>query len=115
MSMTLLSCATMPREKLKNAFADVYLGDMTSETLKKLRQRGLSCHIIEDLEQSGIAVDANNENVQVPDGVVFYECAVETSLIGCLHTGGARFVSENKKITHIVQGVYRAKACLWTH
>jgi len=111
-SITLLSCATMPREKLKNAFASVYLGDSTSEVLKKLRQRGLSCHMIDDLEYSGITLGADKEYAQVPDGEVFYQCAVQTSSIGCLHTGAVRFVSENKKIARIVQRVYRAKVCL---
>jgi len=111
-SMTLPSCATMPRDKLKNAFSNVYLGDSTSEVLRKLRQRGLSCHMIDNLEQSGMTVGGDKEDAQVPNGVVFYQCATQTSSIGCLHTGGVRFVSENKKIAHIVQRVYRAKVCL---
>jgi len=110
--MTLLSCATMPREKLKNAFSSVYVGDSTSEVLKKLRQRGLSCHRINDLERSGITVGGDNEDAQVPGGEVFYQCAVQTSSLGCVHTGSVRFVSENKKIARIVQRVYRAKVCL---
>jgi len=111
-SMALLSCATMPREKLKDAFSSVYLGDSTSEVLKKLRQRGLSCNMIDDLEHSVITVGADKEDAQVPDGVVFYQCATQTSSMGCLHTGSVRFVSKNKKIARIVQLVYRAKVCL---
>jgi len=110
-SITLVSCTTMPREKLKNAFASVNLGDSTSEVLKKLRKRGLSCHMIDDLEHSVMRVGGNNEDTQVPNSVVFYQCTVETSHIGCLHTGGVRFVSENKKIARIIQRVYRAKVC----
>ena len=110
--MSLISCATMPREKLKNAFSDVYVGNSTSEVLKKLRQRGLSCHSINDLERSMLRVGGDKVDTPVPNGVVFYQCAVETSSMGCLHTGGVRFVSENKKISRIVQRVYRAKVCM---
>ncbi|WP_070972163.1 hypothetical protein [Vibrio sonorensis] len=111
LSMGIISCAKMPQEKLEDAFSNVSIGDSTATVLQQFKQLGLSCHIIEDLEQRGIQVGGDEADDQVPQGQVFYQCAVETNQAGCLHTGGARFVSENQKIVHIVQGVYRSKVC----
>lgn len=103
---TLLGCSAMPREKLKESFSDIDIGDDISSVLSNLKNDKNNCS----------EIDSSTLKRKYPSeakNAIYYRCSVETDTLFCLHTGTVIFAAENGTLVFIEQGVYRSKVCLW--